>query len=60
MKLVLCDICGKQIDPILDKRYKLTATLDTSETIYNCDDVCEECIDSINEHIAQLRRKDGD
>ena len=73
MVVVYCDICGKRIDLNHDKRFKLTSFAvngslplseqNTLKTIYNCDDVCEECIDNLNEYIRENKQiiifKDG-
>ena len=75
MVAVYCDVCGKRIDIKLESRYKLTcyevsgkipmAEYNTLKQIYNNDDICEECIDKINNHISDLKNvipftKDGD
>lgn len=62
---VHCDICGKEIGIVSDKRFILTALqctgielrANTVKTIYKSEDVCEECVYSINTYIGQLKRK---
>lgn len=57
MIVMYCDICGQRIDPKFNKRFKLSAyaVKDELEKIYNSDDVCERCINRINNFISEIK-----
>lgn len=63
MTKVFCDICGKEIKEN-ETCYRLTADTIT-HLIYRSDEVCNDCIEKINDYISSLKpeqdkQKDGD
>lgn len=64
MVKTFCDICGREIDK-LENEFKLECAVlnDDSQQydyVYKDENVCEDCIVSINNYISQLKLKDGD
>ena len=61
MVVIYCDVCGRRINTKNESKFKLTCYKDSDPSpIYDKDDVCEYCIDSINEYITQLKLKECD
>ena len=70
MVRVYCDICGSEINK-QEKEFRLECLMfdkdkEQYKYFYKCENVCEECIDRINNHIrlikesSKLMNKDGD